>query len=252
MANSNVHSEGVRLQADRVVSAYRELRNTAHSADFTSDDFPVGKFAELFQQIKALAGWLEPDSWRSGADLALELIDSAGDLHHSASLEAQYREVGEPQNNFVAGYLEQVMQLGDPRATEAFAAVLSEYISSCEGGGVPDVELLRKLAASPPRPGTGEIVEHDDEQPVNDLKARCEAIGYRLYVTADGGQLVVDHNAPHDKTEVVFIHVDDDDDKLEDWLADREQVSERVRRSSDQSIAEQKLGHCPHCGRAAS
>jgi hypothetical protein len=73
MANQSIsptqRAECIRLQADRVVRAYRTLRASAHSADFTSDDFPVGLFAELFQQIKQLDGWLdtppsdpEPDS----------------------------------------------------------------------------------------------------------------------------------------------------------------------------------------------
>jgi hypothetical protein len=47
MATDSVHSQGIRLQAERVVRAYRELRSTAHSATFTSDEFPVGQFAEL-------------------------------------------------------------------------------------------------------------------------------------------------------------------------------------------------------------
>jgi hypothetical protein len=67
---------------------------------------------------------------------------------------------------------------------------------------------------------------------IENLKARVEALGYRLYVTDDGTQLVVDHNAPQDKTEVIFIRDSDGDDSLEDWLADREQVSERVRQAA--------------------
>jgi hypothetical protein len=153
------HSECIRLQAVRVVRAYHDLRNTAHSADFKSDDFPVGLFAELVQNIKQLDGWLESASWRAGADLALALIEDAADVGDTAKHEAQYREPGKPQNNFVASYLERVARFGDPRATEAFAAVLSEYISSCEGGGVPDVEFLRRIAATPPAAGTGESTE---------------------------------------------------------------------------------------------
>jgi hypothetical protein len=37
------HSEGIRLHAERVVRAYNDLRGTAKSSDFTSDDFPVDK-----------------------------------------------------------------------------------------------------------------------------------------------------------------------------------------------------------------
>ena len=53
-------SECIRLQAERVCRAYRTLRGSAHSADFTSAEFPVGLFAELFQQIKSLDIWLQP------------------------------------------------------------------------------------------------------------------------------------------------------------------------------------------------
>jgi hypothetical protein len=60
MANDSVHSEGIRLQAERVVRAYKELREAPKNADFKSDDFPVGLFADLVQQIKVLDGWLEP------------------------------------------------------------------------------------------------------------------------------------------------------------------------------------------------
>ena len=54
------HNECIRLQAERVVRAYKALRDSPSSASFTSDDFPVGLFAELVQQIKLLDGWLEP------------------------------------------------------------------------------------------------------------------------------------------------------------------------------------------------
>jgi hypothetical protein len=60
MATVSVNSEGIRLQAERVVSAYHALRAAPKNSDFTSADFPVGLFAELVRQIKALAGWLEP------------------------------------------------------------------------------------------------------------------------------------------------------------------------------------------------
>jgi hypothetical protein len=46
------HSDGIRLQAERVVRAYNELRGTAKHSDFNSDELPVGKFVELFKQIK--------------------------------------------------------------------------------------------------------------------------------------------------------------------------------------------------------
>lgn len=69
------------------------------------------------------------------------------------------------------------------------------------------------------------------------LKARVEALGYNLYVTTEGTQLVVDHYRDSDRTpEIVFIHSSDADDELEDWIADREQVSERVRRGNGRAL----------------
>jgi hypothetical protein len=70
-------TQGVRLQAERVVRAYHELREAPKNSDFKSDDFPVGLFAELVTEIKRLDGWLETDAWRVGADLALALIEDA-------------------------------------------------------------------------------------------------------------------------------------------------------------------------------
>jgi len=59
-ADGTQHLDGIRLQAERVVRAYHELRADAHSANFQSGDFPVGLFAALVEQIKLLEGWLEP------------------------------------------------------------------------------------------------------------------------------------------------------------------------------------------------
>ena len=60
MATVSVNSEGIRLQAERVVRAYNTLRQAPKNSEFTSDDFPVGLFAELFTQIKSLDIWLQP------------------------------------------------------------------------------------------------------------------------------------------------------------------------------------------------
>jgi hypothetical protein len=66
-----------------------------------------------------------------------------------------------------------------------------------------------------------------------DLKRRVAALGYRLFVTADGTQLIVDPNAEHSKVEVLFIHETDEDDNIEDWLASV--WSDRHRKSEEQS-----------------
>jgi hypothetical protein len=68
MTTDTQHLEGIRLQAERVVRAYNELRADAASADFKSGDFPVGKFAALVEQVKRLEGWLQPPSG-GGPDL---------------------------------------------------------------------------------------------------------------------------------------------------------------------------------------
>jgi hypothetical protein len=78
MATDSVRSECIRLQAERVVDAYHKMRADTQDPDFKSGDFPVGRFAELVQQIKALEGWLEPAS------------DEANDLH--AQTVAEIRE----------------------------------------------------------------------------------------------------------------------------------------------------------------
>jgi hypothetical protein len=60
MATIQDHNEGIRLQAERVVRAYQELRDSAASVPTMEKDWPVGLFAELVQQIKLLDGWLKP------------------------------------------------------------------------------------------------------------------------------------------------------------------------------------------------
>lgn len=77
------------------------------------------------------------------------------------------------------------------------------------------------------------------------LRARAQALGYRLYVTKEGTQLVIDHE--REPTELVFIHETGADDELEEWIADREQVSERVRRTaSRRSVAETNTERALH------
>ena len=68
------HNECIRLQSERVVRAYKALRDSPNSATFTNDDFPVGLFADLVQQIKLLEGWLLPP---------------AGDLHEQTIAEVR-------------------------------------------------------------------------------------------------------------------------------------------------------------------
>jgi hypothetical protein len=59
MATTQDHDQCIKAQAERVVAAYRDLRAASHNTDFASDEFPVGRLAELFQQVKQLDVWLE-------------------------------------------------------------------------------------------------------------------------------------------------------------------------------------------------
>jgi hypothetical protein len=90
--------------------------------------------------IRLIPADQQANAWTIGSDLALALIEDAHEVGQAASLE-------------------QTTGFRDSKVTEAFAAVLSEYISSRENGGVPEVEFLRKIAASAPGPGTGQMAE---------------------------------------------------------------------------------------------
>ena len=54
MAIASVHSDGIRLQAERVVRKYKELRAATGSSFEPNPEFPVGLFAELVTQIRQL------------------------------------------------------------------------------------------------------------------------------------------------------------------------------------------------------
>jgi len=60
MAIASVHSDGIRLQAERVVRKYKELRAATGSSFEPNPEFPVGLFAELVTQIRQLERWLPP------------------------------------------------------------------------------------------------------------------------------------------------------------------------------------------------
>jgi hypothetical protein len=84
MADDSVHSEGIRLQAERVVRAYSAMRDRAKTME--SGDFPVAEIGELFQQVRLLDGWLQPiaESEEDGAD-RLEVLKVAGGPFEGAS-----------------------------------------------------------------------------------------------------------------------------------------------------------------------
>src|SRR5688572_12756780 len=86
-------------------------------------------------------------AWRQGVQLAIEMIEACDDSDEMV-LNSDCRN-GRPQRNVVAGYLTTLCQLGDPRVTAAFGAVLTDYIASGEDGGVPDLAFLERLARQP-------------------------------------------------------------------------------------------------------
>jgi len=62
--------------------------------------------------------------------------------------------------------------------------------------------------------------------PADDLKRRCAALGYKLFITGKGEQIVIEQREQDGPFEVVFIHRTDEDDELEEWLAGRERTSD--------------------------
>jgi hypothetical protein len=76
MVTSQDHDQCVKAQADRVVAAYRDLRAASHNTDFASDEFPVGRLAELFQQVKQLDVWLEAPHAEQSEQSVREYVES--------------------------------------------------------------------------------------------------------------------------------------------------------------------------------
>ena len=91
----------------------------------------------------------DAQAWRQGADLAIELLEEASENAEACMLDGEGRSTAVPQHNFVGRYLRTVREIGDTRIEAAFGAVLSDYIASCQDGGVPDVKLLRRLSRRP-------------------------------------------------------------------------------------------------------
>jgi hypothetical protein len=61
------------------------------------------------------------------------------------SLEKRYRPPGTAQENIVQHFLDEIRRRGERALEEGFTSLLTEYICSCVGGGVPDAEFYRKL-----------------------------------------------------------------------------------------------------------
>jgi hypothetical protein len=66
-------------------------------------------------------------------------------------------------------------------------------------------------------------------------------VGYELIVNDKGEQFVTESRERDNTVEVLFIHRNEEDDDLEEWIADREHVSERVRQTADVLMAVREL-----------
>ena len=92
MATQDTGSDGVRLQAERVLRAYKALREAPKNSDPRDDVFPIGLFAELVQQIKQLEGWLEPAESADQTANRINRIAAVRDLTGEEARERLYAE----------------------------------------------------------------------------------------------------------------------------------------------------------------
>lgn len=81
-------------------------------------------------------------AWQQGVQLAIDMIEACDDPD-AMCLGSEYRG-SRPQKNVVAGYLQKLREINDPAVHIAFGALLTDYISSCEGGGVPNERSMQK------------------------------------------------------------------------------------------------------------
>lgn len=87
-------------------------------------------------------------AWRRGVTFAVYLLRGARGQSDEACLDPRVRNQ-RPQLNLVRDTLDQLRAINDPRVEEAFGAVMSDFITSCIDGGIPDVALLQRLARNP-------------------------------------------------------------------------------------------------------
>jgi hypothetical protein len=82
---------------------------------------------------------------REGYRLAVSLVRASEKVSaDDAAIERRFREA--PQANFALRYLRKIVATGDPRTVEAFAAVLSDYMS-CTAGMAPAARDYRANSA---------------------------------------------------------------------------------------------------------
>jgi hypothetical protein len=88
-------------------------------------------------------------AWRVGADLAIALIENIEEADYGETMLDPDDREGRPQLNVVLHYLDTLRGISDRRAEEAFGAVLTDLVSSCQHAGVPYTEALERHSRKP-------------------------------------------------------------------------------------------------------
>jgi hypothetical protein len=83
-------------------------------------------------------------AWRRGVVLAMELLEHAD--NETCGMDDEFRP-GRPQYDVVGAYL--VRAKRDPVTLAAFTAVLSDFISSVQDGGIPDPDFYPRFLDVP-------------------------------------------------------------------------------------------------------
>ena len=79
-----------------------------------------------------------------GVELALAMLKEMEDADCEFSrygLEPRYRQPGKEQDNIVLRYLDDIRKRGDRALEDGFTSLLTEYVSSCVEGGVPEARF---------------------------------------------------------------------------------------------------------------
>jgi hypothetical protein len=107
---------------------------------------PIEKDAERFKVDPAQL---------PGLELALAMLKEMEDADCEFSrygLEPRYRRAGTQQDNIVLRYLDDIRRCDDRALEEGFTSLLTEYVSSCVDGAVPEArfyweQMLQKRAS---------------------------------------------------------------------------------------------------------
>ena len=83
----------------------------------------------------------EIDAWSQGVALAIKMLAEAENQSGPMGMDPEFRTA--PQRNFVQEYLTIATNAADPAVIDEFTAALSDYVSACQSGGVPELWALR-------------------------------------------------------------------------------------------------------------